>query len=117
MLFFEIIVLFPHVDSVKTLSLAGNYDSTLFAAAILSLIGQLVLIVGAGRDNRLLKLSALVILWLGFIYLVHNIIESDSIAGLSFVTGLPFLIISLILFVRLCRPNMGVVYEDEITEE
>jgi hypothetical protein len=114
--FFEVFMLFSYNGAAKFFSLQGNYESTLFAATMISLLGQLILIIGAGRDNRLLKLSSLVILWIGFIYLVHNITQGDGLAQFSFVTGLPFLIISSILFVKLCLPEKDVINNDELNE-
>jgi hypothetical protein len=103
-IFFEAISLLNFNDFDKSFSLSGDYESTLFAAAVLSLIGQLLLFVASLKGMNGLKVIAVMILWIGFIYLVHTTFKgNDNVAGLSFVTGIPFLVFSIILFVKIFR--------------
>ena len=40
-------------------------------------------------------------MWLGFFYLNHTIFQGDGLAILSFVTGLPFMVLSIVLIFKL----------------
>ena len=84
---------------------ASGYDKTLGFVAILSLTGQLVLIVSFFTKSHLkvwFHFFGLSLLWMAFFYLAFNIFE-DSASQFSFITGLPFFIVSLILAIKIIR--------------
>jgi len=77
-----------------SLSIASSYDKTLGIAAILSLLGQLLLLttllIKGQQTTLLIKIAGLLLLWTGFFYLTHHLfVDTTSLIG--FVTGLPFL--------------------------
>lgn len=87
-------------------SLSASYEKSLSVAALFALIGHLLLIVSmASKSYKIMfwtKVIGLFILWLSFYYLAHMIFQND-LAQIGFLTGLPFLIISILLAYKLIR--------------
>src|SRR5207253_6697870 len=85
--------------------LTGSYEESLGAAALLALIGHVILIVSFFiKENKKFRLiiPGIVFLWISFYYLSHNLF-ADAGSLLGFLFGLPFLICSSILFYRLLK--------------
>lgn len=87
-------------------SLNSSFDQILGFVALLSLIGQLLLLSAIFIEKIALVLSVtgLLILWIGFYYIIHNAFENEK-SQISFVTGIPFLISSAILAYRIIKRN------------
>jgi hypothetical protein len=87
-------------------SLTSNYDKSLFAVGLCSLIGQLFLLASLLSEKLKsiiwVKIIGLIFLWIGFYYLIHNYFI-DNLSQVGFFTGLPFLTCSFILAYRLFR--------------
>ncbi len=89
-------------------TLTGSFDNIGFVAFI-SLVGQLLLIITfiLRQQTQIFwtKLLGLVFVLVGYFYLSYNVFYSN-ISAISFVTGLPFLIVSLILSYRLIKQKL-----------
>jgi hypothetical protein len=87
-------------------SLLADYDGSLDAAALFSLAGQLLLagsfFIKTKKHSTTLIITGLALLWMGFLYLAHNVFNSHA-AVVSFTTGIPFLLISGILLYRILK--------------
>ncbi len=87
-------------------SLSVSYEKSLSVAALFALIGHLLLIVSmASKSYKIMfwtKVVGLFKLWLSFYYLAHMIFHND-LAQIGFLTGLPFLIASILLAYKLIR--------------
>ncbi|HSZ85699.1 MAG TPA: hypothetical protein VK787_06690 [Puia sp.] len=99
---FEIGLIKLIIDSKLSLSLRSSFENSIGAAALFSLIGQLLLIL-----SLVSKKSKIVFLWIGFLYLTHNIFEDDNISGVSFGFGIPFLVCSFILFYKIIKDKIS----------
>jgi hypothetical protein len=105
----EIVGLF-HKFNIGTenfsLSLTATYDKSLLAVALFALVGHIFLIISilTKKDNQVFwtKVIGLLFLWVSFYYLTHNTFN-DELSQIGFVTGLPFLIVSMILAFRIIR--------------
>jgi len=89
-------------------SLTASYDQSILTAALFSLPGQLLLLVSlmakGDKSKYLLRLAGIVLLWIGYFYLVHHFF-TNGLARFSFFTGLPFLISSVMLFYCLLKSS------------
>lgn len=56
------------------------------------------------------KVFGLIFLWLSFFYLTHNIFN-DDLSQIGFTTGLPFLIVSILLAYKILRQECQTVPE------
>jgi len=97
----------PQFYGIKTedfsLSIASSYDKTLGFVALLSLAGQILLLITLlikrQQTTLLIKIVGLLLLWAGFFYLTHHLfVDTASLIGL--ITGLPFLTFSGLLLYR-----------------
>jgi hypothetical protein len=99
-----------------SLSLTADYDNSLLASALFTLIGHILLIVSLLVKNVKIrfwtKVSGLLSLWLSFYYLTHNLLH-DGLSQFSFVTGLPFLIGSLLLAYGIVRQKFDQLKNDD----
>jgi hypothetical protein len=77
---------------------SGSYDDTIPVSLIISLIGQVLLFLSLFNLSHHIKIYAIALLWIGFAYLIHNIVKGDELSRFSFWSGTPFLICSIILF-------------------
>jgi hypothetical protein len=90
-------------------SLTSSYEDSFGPVAILSLTGQIFLLLPLflKKDSAIIwtRFAGLVFLWAGFYYLTHNIFNnSDSgLSQLSFYTGIPFLMVSIRLAYKTVR--------------
>jgi hypothetical protein len=86
-------------------SFTGSYEQSLCPAALLSFLGQAILLfsftIKEPREIRI-KLLGLSLLWVSYCYLIHNCLE-DSASQLSFFSGIPFLISSGLLTYRMIK--------------
>jgi uncharacterized membrane protein len=89
-----------------TFSLHESYDHLLLSAMILTCIGQIALVGTLVVNQALLKLVALIIalvlMYIGVLYLSVNMQENTA-SMMSFVTSIPFLVLSLIGLIRQFR--------------
>jgi len=76
---------------------ADSYEDTMAAGALFLLIGQLLLFIATHKLNLMMRLIAVGTMWIGFFYLVHTILV-DAGLGITFTTGAPFMILSVVLF-------------------
>ncbi|MBE9662883.1 hypothetical protein [Mucilaginibacter myungsuensis] len=102
LLVLEIIFLTGGYGSLNELkfSMTGSYNSTITAACLFSFIGTVTLFISLFNVPKLYRVTGIVSLWVGFIYIVHSFFRGDNIAAFSFWTGTPFLVCSMILFVK-----------------
>jgi hypothetical protein len=104
------IFMLPHFFNIAsdnfTFSLTASYEESLSAAMLFAFIGHLLLITSIlikQWDKKIgLKISGLIFLWISFYYLVHDVF-TDGLCQLSFFSGLPFIICSVILLYRLLK--------------
>lgn len=89
-----------------SLSPMASYDNSLGAVAIFSLVGHISLVISIVTKKYSTmfraKIVGLIFLWISFYYLTHSVFY-DSLALLSLVTGIPFLVNSLILIRNIAR--------------
>ena len=85
-----------------SLSLTSSYDKTLGAAAMFAFIGHIVVLISFLVKGQKIKSwiqnVGIILLWLAFIYIVHDITNTLSMIG--FITGIPFMIVSGLLFFK-----------------
>ncbi len=98
MALFEVMIPFHH-NYPFSFALQRDYELNLGASAIYLFIGQILLFFATFKRALIIRLLALFILWIGFFYLVHGVIDGDGLAMFSFCTGIPFLWMSVQLFV------------------
>ncbi|MER2998704.1 hypothetical protein [Pontibacter populi] len=100
------IVLFNYLKYDFSFSPFANYNQSLAAVGLFALIGQIILLISLTvkiyRFLFWIKLLGLIFLWTSFYYLTHTILSS-TLAGISFISGLPFFICSILLFLRVIR--------------
>ena len=104
---------FPQFYGIGTedfsFSLASSFDKTIGLVALLSLIGQVLLVSTLFVKGHLqifwTQVLGLFLLWTGFFYLAHSFF-TDNISQISVVTGLPFLIVSFALAYKTVRQKM-----------
>ncbi|WPV00489.1 hypothetical protein SNE26_01755 [Mucilaginibacter sp. cycad4] len=91
-------VAFPIAKTLKfSLTLTNNDEDSIAAGALFLLIGQLLLFISTHKLKLIMRLVALVMMWIGFFYLVHNIFTNGG-SAFTFATGSPFLFLSVALF-------------------
>lgn len=91
-------IMFPFAKGIKfSLILTDNAEDSIGAAALFLLIGQLMVFWSTHKWKLGMRLIALIIMWVGFFYLVHNIFSHND-SRFTFATGSPFLILSAALF-------------------
>ncbi|MBL4675956.1 MAG: hypothetical protein JKY70_07115 [Mucilaginibacter sp.] len=73
-----------------------SYDNSIAAASIAILLGQCITLIANIFDIVILRVSGILIMLFGFLYLCHNL-SKDSISSFSFYTGMPFFILSVIV--------------------
>jgi hypothetical protein len=97
-----------------SLSLLASYDKSLMAAALFALAGHILLILSLvtkiSKTYFWTKITGLLLLWVSFYYLTHNL-QVDTAAQMSFVTGLPFLIVSIVLAYNITRQKTQSAYD------
>ncbi len=92
-------------------SLTASYEDSFGPAAILSLTGQIFLLLPLFlKKNSAFwtRMVGLFFLWVGFYYLTHNFFDSadGGLSQLSFYTGIPFLVVSIRLAYRTLRRGL-----------
>ena len=96
-----------------SLSLIEPYDKSLSSAALFALVGHLFLIISILTKNIKkifwTKIIGLIFLWASFYYLTHNIFN-DDLSQIGFVTGLPFLIVSIMLVIKVTKQRYQSAY-------
>ena len=91
-------------------SLKDSYDKTLGFVALISLIGQVILILPLLFKQRFLVIFGLIFLWIGLFYLGHDLFTDIDYIGTSpsfysLLFGFPFLINSIILSLKIKNPS------------
>lgn len=86
---------------------AGEYETSLRAVSLFSLVGQLILF-GSLFIKRQIVLAKVLIagvftLFIGFFLLTFRSLSGDLSAIVSLVTGVPFIVMSVILLTKLLR--------------
>lgn len=112
MLVFEIGIPLKH-NYPFSFALQKDYELNQAASAIYMLIGQILLFFSTVKRILAARLFALFVLWVGFFYLVHGLFRGDGLASFSFCTGIPFLSMSVWLFVFDIRHYLRPVQQDE----
>ncbi len=89
-----------------TFSRTASYDKSLSITALFAFVGHILLVISVASKNYKIifrtKIIGLIILWLSFYYLTHNIFD-DDLSQIGFTTGLPFLIVSILLTYKILR--------------
>jgi hypothetical protein len=97
-----------------SLSFTASYDKSLSATALFALFGQILLIISiASKSYKIMfwtKVFGLIFSWLSFFYLTHNIL-GDDLSQIGFMTGLPFVIVSILLAYKILRQEFRAVSE------
>jgi hypothetical protein len=87
-----------------------EYEDTFGLASILSLIGQVVLVgsffIKSQKVFAGASIIALSCLFLGFSLLAYRSLLGETLATISFVTGIPFIIASIILVSKLMTQQL-----------
>jgi hypothetical protein len=102
------IFMLPHFFDIGnfTFSLTVSYEESIGASMLFAFIGHLLLVasilIKVWIKKFWLKITGLIFLWISFYYLVHNVF-TDELCQISFFSGLPFLVCSLILLYRLLK--------------
>lgn len=86
----------PHMP----FAFSGDYNNTLYLSISISFIGQIILFISMFNVKQIIKLIAIIILWIGFTYLTHGIATGDGLSWFSFTFGIPFLTCSTLLFIK-----------------
>ena len=96
-----------------SLSLTASYNKSLSAAALFAFVGHIFLIISIGKRNYKqlfwTKIIGLLFLWTSFYYLTRNIFN-DDLSKIGCVTGLPFLIVSIILATKMVKQKFQSAY-------
>lgn len=109
---FEVAIPFNH-NYPFSFVLQPKYELNLAASAIFLLVGQILLFLTTVKRVLFARLFSLFILWIGFFYLVHGVFSGDGLAMFSFCTGIPFLWMSVQLFVYDVRQYLYKPVEEE----
>jgi hypothetical protein len=87
-----------------SLSLHDSYDHLLLSAALIAGLGQIIMVIAMILKPRKVKvallLPATILMYVGVLYLALNML-TDSASMMSFVTAIPFFILSIILLVKI----------------
>jgi hypothetical protein len=98
----EIVWLLDIIDKGIIISLNVSYDDRLGIAAFISLIGQLTLIsswfIKKNNIKFIVKVLGVIFLWVGLFFLTYRF-TTDTAATISLITGIPFLVASILLIV------------------
>ncbi len=91
-----------------SLALTSSYDESLSAVALFALFGHVLLLISMliKPIEFWTKALGLILLWVSFYYLTHNIFN-DTFSKAGFITGLPFLIVSMILGYSIMRHKIS----------
>lgn len=92
-------------QDLVSFSLRGSYEQSLGVAALLSFLGQAILLISftINAPGKIrIKLIGLSLLWIGYYYLIHNCLD-DSASQMSLFSGIPFLISSGLLTYRMAK--------------
>lgn len=92
-------------QDLVSFSLRGSYEQSLGVAALLSFLGQAILLISFAINapgKIRIKLIGLSLLWIGYYYLIHNCLD-DSASQMSLFSGIPFLISSGLLTYRMAK--------------
>ena len=96
-----------------SLSLRASYDKSLPTVALFALVGHILLLISILTKSykKLVwtKVVGLIFLWTSFYYLTHNYF-SDDLSHMGFITGIPFLIGSIILAYKVVRQTYKSTY-------
>lgn len=89
-----------------SLSLNAFHEQLIVAACIFTFIGQIFLFVSTYTEKQWIvfrmKITGILFLWIGFFYLIYHFIDDEE-ARLSLYCGLPFLVVSIILFYKIIK--------------
>ena len=104
------IIMLPYFFGIMsedfTFSLTASFEESIGVSMLFAFIGHILLIASIlikGLDKKFwLKITGLIFLWISFYYLAHNVFKEEQ-CQLSFFSGLPFLVCSLILLYRLLK--------------
>lgn len=92
-------------------SLTASYDKSLSVVALFALVGHIFLIASIMTKNYKqvfwTKITGLLFLWASFYYLTHNIFN-DDLSQIGLVTGLPFIIVSIILATKMVKQKISI---------
>jgi predicted membrane protein len=89
----EVMMIIKHPYGVS-FDINSSYENSFFTSSLLILIGQILLFFTTTQRKLIGRIIALLILWMGFFYLIKNMFNGDELSWFSFVTGTPFLGIS-----------------------
>lgn len=89
-----------------SLSLSAFHEQLMVAASIFSFLGQIFLFYSMYDTKQWIvfrmKITGILFLWLGFFYITYHFMDDDQ-ATLSLICGLPFLVVSIILFYKIIK--------------
>lgn len=100
----ELSLFFDNILEVKISTLFGSYENSLPLVALLSLIGQFVLLVSLfnSKIQLTVKIVGNLLLLLSFCLLSKDFVSDDR-SQISFMTGLAFLGTSIGLFLMIAK--------------
>lgn len=109
----EIAVLFLR-NYEFTLSIS-KYEETFGLASIFSFVGQLLMagsfFVKGQKVFAGIIITALSCLFFGFFFLTYRSLLGETLATISFVTGIPFVVASIVLVSRLMKQPLEEEFE------
>ena len=98
----EALLFSPNYLKDSEINLIGNYDEKIIPFAIINLIFQILLFfslfVKASLKNKLINIASVVLI-LNLIYFTYDFTKSN-LSQFTIVSGIPFLIISLLLILK-----------------
>jgi len=113
---FEILGFKEFIAGDVKFSLSGDHENRLFTAAIISLVGQIILLRSFYEKALLTKFTiiyvGLFILFFSFFVLANDLFNSE-LDAFSFWTGTPFLIFAIMLLVRTIKNHRSLLNENK----
>lgn len=97
-----------------SLSFSAPYEKAIGIAVLFAFLGQVMLIIsllgGADKPKHISKLAGLLLLWTSYYYLSHHLPDNE-LARCPFTTGIPFLIVSMILAYKVIKHYRETFYD------
>ncbi|HTK20218.1 MAG TPA: hypothetical protein VL442_11910 [Mucilaginibacter sp.] len=92
-----VFVEFPYPLAFRKIDLASEYRYLIYPSVIF-FMGHILFAVFAFVRKLLILWSSLIALWIGLMLLIAEIFVGDSIGAFAFLSGIPFIILSILLF-------------------
>ncbi|AYL93924.1 hypothetical protein [Mucilaginibacter celer] len=94
---FEVMLPFTKKENISFNPL-GSYDDSIAVATLIMFIGQLLLFIATHKENIIMRLISLLVMWMGLLFLTHDVFNGDGLSKFTLASATPFLILSAALF-------------------